>query len=309
MKILLTGPGGQIGWELRGPLNQLGEVVSADRSVMDLTDAGAIRRMLGELRPNLIVNAAGYTAVDKAEAEPALAEAVNGAAPGILAEEAAKLGAAIVHYSTDYVFDGAKGSPYEPRDRPNPVNVYGKTKLAGERAIAQSGASFIILRTSWVYSLRRENFLLTILRLAHTRPELRVVDDQHGCPSWSRLIAQGTVEILSCSLRRQATRWTFGGLEGLYHLACGGETTWCRLAEHILRCAGVDPMPAVTPITTEEYPAPARRPRYSTLDCRKTMDTFGIDLGPWEPAVMAALRDDEAAVAAAVGADDRRGRR
>ncbi len=292
MKILLTGPAGQIGWELLRFLDALGEIIPADRAVMDLANPASIPQILRELKPDLIVNAAGYTAVDKAETETELAEAVNAIAPAILAREAAELGAAIVHYSTDYVFDGEKRSPYTPEDLTNPINVYGRTKLQGEQAIINSGAHHIILRTSWVYSMRRQNFLLTMLRLAKTRPELRVVNDQHGCPSWSRLIARGTAEILSRTTSREKNHTTFNGNDGIYHLACEGETTWYELAKHILKSAAADPMPEVTPIITADFPAAAQRPPYSTLDCSKARQIFGVNLGPWRPAIDAALRDD-----------------
>lgn len=304
MRILLTGPAGQIGWELQRALSGLGDVALIGRETMDLTDDGAIRSTLRAMRPDVIINAAGYTAVDRAESEPALAHAVNALAPGVLAEEAARLGAVIVCYSTDYVFDGTKGSPYLPDDEPNPVNVYGQTKLAGEHAVIDSGAAHLILRTSWVYSTRRKNFLLTILRLAGERSELRIVDDQHGCPSWSRLIARGTAQVLSTTLHQEKTGWSLNGREGICHLACRGVTSWCGLARHILQSAAVDPMPTVTAITTDEYPTAARRPAYSALDCERTEREFGVDLGPWEPAVIAALRDraGDAAPATAIAA-------
>jgi dTDP-4-dehydrorhamnose reductase len=196
-KILITGKNGQVGWELQRVLAPLGEVIAIDRKEMDLANPDAIRARIREIKPDIIVNAAAYTAVDKAESEPDLALAVNGIAPGILAEEAKRLGALLVHYSTDYVFDGTKSSPYAEEDSPNPLNVYGKTKLAGERAIAASGADYLILRTSWVYSARGKNFMLTILRLARERDELRIVDDQVGAPTSSIAIAQATARILA----------------------------------------------------------------------------------------------------------------
>jgi dTDP-4-dehydrorhamnose reductase len=298
MKILVTGPKGQIGWELMRLLPALGEVVAADRSVLDLTDARAIARVIADVKPDVIVNAAGYTNVDGAETEFDLAHVVNAVAPGVLAEEAGRIGAALIHYSTDYVFDGRKASPYRPDDEPNPINVYGRTKLAGEQAIIASGARHLILRTSWVYSTRRKNFLLTILRLAASQPELRVVNDQHGCPSWSRLIADGTAQILSLAAEGRDI-WTQRGVACIYHLACTDATTWYELARHIVNTAGVEPMPTITPITSAEYPVAAQRPRYSVLDCRKTSEDFGVDVGPWRPAVSAALLHDRQAVIAA----------
>ena len=186
MKILLTGKNGQVGWELQRTLAPLGEVVAVDRQALDLANPDAIRALIREVKPALIVNPAAYTAVDKAESEPELAMAVNGIAPGIMAEEAKRLGAAMIHYSTDYVFDGTQTSPYTEKDRPNPGNVYGKTKLAGEQAIQAVGVPHLILRTSWVYGSRGRNFLLTILRLAQERDELKIVDDQIGAPTSSR---------------------------------------------------------------------------------------------------------------------------
>ena len=306
MKILVTGPAGQIGWELMRRLPALGQVVPIDRNAMELTDAGSVRRVFDRMKPDVIVNAAGYTDVDGAEAETELAHAVNGVAPGILAAEAERVGAAIVHYSTDYVFDGAKGAPYGPDDEPNPINAYGRSKLAGEQAIIASGAGHLILRTSWVYSTRRKNFLLTMLRLAAERPELRVVNDQHGCPSWSRLIAEGTAKIIALAERGRDI-FSRGGAAGVYHLACTGPATWCELARHVIEVAGVDPKPTVTPIASAEYAAAAQRPRYSVLDCSKTKQDFGVDLGPWRPAVSAALLHDRKAVIAAAANNNDRG--
>lgn len=292
MKILLTGPEGQIGWELRRLLPRLGELVAVPRSQMDLSDPDAIRTTIRAIRPDVIVNAAGYTAVDKAETEWRLAQAVNGRAPGIMAEEVARLGGAIVHYSTDYVFDGLKSSPYQPGDGPNPINVYGQSKLAGEEAIVESGADHLILRTSWVYSMRRSNFLLTMLKLAASHNEIRVVDDQHGCPSWSKFLAQATTSIISCALARDGSRWSFiSGRGGIYHLACRGHTTWCGLARRIFASAVTDEVPTVIPITTEEYATAADRPRYSVLDCQLTEQTFGITLDDWTDALAGALRE------------------
>jgi dTDP-4-dehydrorhamnose reductase len=197
MRILLTGPTGQVGWELRRSLAPLGVVTALDRTALDLTDADGLRRVVREVRPALIVNAAAYTAVDRAESEPDLAMAVNGLAPGILAEEGKRVGAALVHFSTDYVFDGRKAGAYVEDDAPAPVNVYGATKLAGERAMEAVGAPHLILRTSWVYGARGANFFLTMRRLARERPELRIVDDQTGAPTWCRMIAEATAQIIA----------------------------------------------------------------------------------------------------------------
>jgi dTDP-4-dehydrorhamnose reductase len=289
MKILLTGVTGQVGWELRQTLMPLGEIIPVGRSAnkaalqMDLTQPDSIRRTLREVKPHLIVNAAAYTAVDRAESEPEIAMAVNGIAPGLMAEEAKLLGAAIVHYSTDYVFDGTKPTPYTELDSPNPQNTYGKTKLAGEQAIQAVGVPHLILRTSWVYGLRGKNFLLTMLRLAQELEELRVVNDQVGSPTWSRAIAEATAQILS-----QATQSLSGFLSsksGVYHLSATGQTNWYSFAEAILEQApqhGKQKMQRLMSITSEQYPTPARRPAYSLLDCHKLSNSFGLALPDWQ---------------------------
>ena len=302
MKILLTGPDGQIGWELAQMLPRLGEVLATNRSQMDLTDCDAIRTTIRTLQPDLIVNAAGFTAVDRAEAEPDLAQTVNARAPGVLAEEAKRIGAVSVHYSTDYVFDGARRIPYAPHQEPNPLNAYGKTKLAGEKAIIASGAEHLIIRTSWVYSLRRANFLLTMLRLASTQPVIRIVDDQHGCPTWSRLIAGATTQMIAQSMTDRGGRCSFNGQGGIYHLASRGETTWCALARRIFASGVTKSIPKVVPITTEEYTAAAARPRYSVLDCQLTERTFYVILDDWKTSLAQALRED---LPVAVGAGGR----
>jgi dTDP-4-dehydrorhamnose reductase len=269
VRILLTGRGGQLGWELERALAPLGEVTATDRAALDLADPEAIRRALRAARPEVIVNAAAYTAVDRAESEPELAMRVNGAAPGELAEEAKRLGALLVHYSTDYVFDGAKRAPYAEDDAPQPLNVYGRSKLAGERAIAAAGARHLILRTSWVYGLRGRNFLLAILRRAQSGETLRVVDDQRGAPTWSRQIAQATVHVLArCH-----------DAAGLYHLSAAGQTTWCGFARAIVEAAGL--AAAVQPIPSAEFCAAAARPRYSVLGCTKAARDLGVRLPDW----------------------------
>lgn len=286
MKILLTGITGQVGWELRQTLMPLGEVIPVGRSAntvalqMDLTQPDSIRRTLREVKPDLIVNAAAYTAVDRAESEPEIAMAVNGIAPGLMAEEAKLLGAAIVHYSTDYVFDGTKSTPYTEIDSPNPQNMYGKTKLAGEQAIQAVGVPHLILRTSWVYGLRGKNFLLTMLRLAQELEELKVVNDQVGSPTWSRAIAEATAQILS-----QATQSFLISKSGVYHLSATGQTNWYNFAEAILAQApqhSERKMQRLIPITSEQYPTPAKRPTYSLLDCHKLSNSFGLALPDWQ---------------------------
>jgi dTDP-4-dehydrorhamnose reductase len=268
LRILLTGRDGQVGWELQKALAPLGELTALGLAELDLSDAGRLREAVREANPDVIVNAAAYTAVDKAESERDVAFAVNATAPGILAEEAKRNGALLVHYSTDYVFDGTKPAPYVEEDEPNPLNVYGASKLTGERAIAASGCRHLILRTSWVYGPRGSNFYLTMLRLARERPELRVVDDQVGAPTSSLAIARATAQLL----RRDAL--------GLYHMCAAGVTTWCGFARAILARAGV--ATPVVAIGTEDYPMPAKRPLNSRLDCSRLHAAFGVALAPWE---------------------------
>jgi dTDP-4-dehydrorhamnose reductase len=268
LRILLTGGNGQVGWELLKALAPLGEIVAPDRAQLDLRDPARIREAVRAANADVIVNAAAYTAVDKAESERDAAFAVNAAAPGVLAEEAKKSGALLVHYSTDYVFDGAKAAPYVEEDEPNPLNVYGASKLAGERAIAASGCRYLILRTSWVYGPRGSNFMLTMLRLARERPELEVVDDQVGAPTSSLAIARATAQVLR------------PGTHGTYHLSAAGQTSWCGFARAILARAGS--ATPVTAIRTEDYPTPARRPRNSRLNCTRLRADFGLALAPWE---------------------------
>lgn len=268
MKILLTGPTGQVGAALLEALPRLGEIVAASHARLDLANPDSICRAVRTARPEVIVNAAAYTAVDKAESERDAAFAVNATAPGVLGEEAERAGALLVHYSTDYVFDGAKPAPYIEEDEPNPLNAYGASKLAGERAIVGSGCRYLILRTSWVYGPRGSNFYLTMLRLARERAELRVVDDQIGAPTSSLEIARATALLIG------------KGAEGLYHMTAAGETTWCGFARAILARAGF--ATPVAAIRTGDYPTPARRPRNSRLDCSRLRADFGLSLAPWE---------------------------
>jgi len=297
-KILLTGKNGQVGHDLQRFLPRLGEVVALDRQQLDLSRFDEIRRVIREIRPALIVNAAAYTAVDLAEKEHSLAQAINAEAPAIMAEEARRIDAALVHYSTDYVFDGSLNSPYEETDPTNPINVYGKTKLAGEQAIRDSCVHHLIFRTAWLYSTRGKNFLLTILRLATEREELRIVNDQIGAPTWSREIASATAEVLRNFFDRTGNVSAWAELSGTYHMTAGGETSWFEFAKAILEEAkkqATSPPPwfaeatrgkpllsrVVTPITTAEYPTPARRPAYSVLSNLHTVRTFGIELADW----------------------------
>ena len=276
MRCLLTGPTGQVGWEVASRLAALGEVVALDRTALDLADGDAIRARVRELHPDVIVNAAAYTAVDRAESEPDRANAINATAPGVLAEEAKSLGALLVHYSTDYVFDGTKVAPYTEEDAPNPLSVYGHTKLAGERAIQASGCRHLILRTSWVYASRGHNFLLTMLKLGGERPELRVVDDQRGAPTWARDIAAATVTLLAKPPN------------GLFHLTAAGETTWHGLACEIMRLAGRTPV--VHRTRTAEYPTAARRPANSVLD-NVRVRAAGIVMPGWEQSLAKCLAE------------------
>lgn len=295
MKILLTGKNGQVGWELERTLSTVGEVFAVDREGMDLANPDSIRSRIREVRPDLIVNPAAYTAVDKAESEPELAMAINGVAPGIMAEEAKRLGAAIVHYSTDYVFDGTKTEAYREDDAPAPINVYGATKLAGERAIQEVGAPHLIFRTSWVYGMRGKNFLLTMLRLAQEKEELRIVSDQIGAPTWCRAIAEGSAQIIA---RVGATGPLASGIadvSGIYHLTNGGSTSWFGFTEAIIdQGRAIWPerrWARLTPITTQEYPTPARRPTNSRMDSARLQSVADIALPDWKDSLRLCLAE------------------
>lgn len=277
-KILLTGKTGQLGWELERALAPLGQVIALDRSELDLAKPESIARVVRTIQPNIIVNAAAYTAVDKAETEPKLALAINGSAPGFLAEEAKCLNAILVHYSTDYVFDGNASTPYFESDLTRPLNVYGHSKLAGELAIQEVGGNHLILRTSWVYGMRGKNFLLTMLRLAKEKALLKVVEDQIGAPTWSRLIAETTARILTKELGKDA--W------GIYHLTASGQTSWYSFADSIFRLynrqhASFHP-PQLVGISSKEYPTPARRPQYSVMSNDKLCRAFDLVMPDWK---------------------------
>jgi dTDP-4-dehydrorhamnose reductase len=280
MKILLTGCTGQVGYELERSLQGVGEVVAVDRARMDLSDLDQVRDVIRQVRPGLIVNPAAYTAVDKAESEPELAFRVNAEAPGLMAAEAKLLGAAMVHYSTDYVFDGSQAAARVEDDATGPLNVYGASKLAGEQAIAAAGIPHLIFRTSWVYGMRGKNFLLTMLRLAKERDELRVVDDQHGAPTWSRTIADTTAQVLSQAHAGGGEWWRQNS--GVYHLSSQGQTTWFEFTQAIVAAAGLDCR--LLPITSAEYPVPARRPQYSVLSSERLMARF-CHLPQWQDAL------------------------
>jgi dTDP-4-dehydrorhamnose reductase len=271
--ILVTGAAGQLGCELAAALAACGRVVALDRAGLDLADRDAIVRTVRALHPSLIFNAAAYTAVDRAETERDLAYAVNAQAPQTLAEEARRTGAVLIHYSTDYVFDGAQRVAYDENDAPNPQSVYGASKLAGERAIAASGAASLVFRTSWVYGLRGRNFLLTIRRLARERETLSVVADQVGVPNWCRRLAAATAALVGRGLPYLRER------AGLYHLSSTGQATWYDFARAIVGDAA---RPRVVPITTAEYPTPARRPAFAVLDTTRFTRAFGFALPHWE---------------------------
>ncbi len=277
--ILLTGKSGQVGWELQRTLATLGKVVAVDVGELDLAKPEAIREVVRAIRPDIIVNPAAYTAVDKAESEPALAHSINAEAPRVFAEEAKLLGAWMVHYSTDYVFDGAKTDAYLETDIPNPQSVYGKTKLAGEEAVRAAGGKHLILRTSWVYGSRGHNFMLTMLRLAKERKELRVVDDQIGAPTWCRSLAEITAQILA---QLHMPGRDEGEVSGTYHLTSSGSVSWCGFTREILARSGLETLPNLVAIPSHEYPTPATRPKNSVLSNEKLNRTFGLAAGDWE---------------------------
>ena len=292
MNILLIGKNGQVGWELHRSLLTLGAVTAIDYPEFDLARPDNARQWMRDVQPDVIINAAAYTDVDKAENEPDLAFAINAIAPGVLAEEAKKLGAALVHYSTDYVFDGTKGSPYIESDTPSPLSVYGASKLAGEQAVEAVGGTYLILRTSWVYSTRRKCFLTQVLRWARMQKEMRVVTDQTASPTWCRMLADATAQILAKG-HDDITGW-ISERAGLYHLAGKGFTSRYEWAQAILSLDARKEEQIVEqllPAQTSEFPAPAQRPAYSALNCDKIQATFGLYLPGWETSL--ALTMDE----------------
>lgn len=298
MRVLLTGAAGQVGTELARALAGRAEVVAHDRRSLDLADGKALAAAVREAKPALIFNAAAYTAVDKAESDEAAATAVNATAPGILAEEARRCRAVLVHYSTDYVFDGQKRAPYVETDATAPLGVYGRTKLEGERAIAAAGCDHLVLRTSWVFAPHGHNFLLTMLRLGETRPELRVVSDQQGSPTSARDLAHATLRILDPGQGPLAEPGIerVRGASGIYHATASGVTTWHAFAQHIFsewawRSGGRFVAPRVIPIATRDYPTPARRPQYSVLSNQKLLRVFGVALPGWRNGVGDALAE------------------
>ncbi|MDN7586552.1 dTDP-4-dehydrorhamnose reductase [Burkholderia seminalis] len=288
--ILVTGVNGQVGFELLRSLQGLGRVVACDRSMLDLSDLDRVRSVVRELKPSIIVNPAAYTAVDKAETDVDAARRLNAEVPRAFAEEAARLGAALVHYSTDYVFDGTKDGAYVETDATNPQNVYGLTKLEGEQAIAATGCAHLILRTSWVYGRRGKNFLLTMLKLGSERPELRVVADQVGAPTWSKTIATATSHIVTQALAADDADW-WAQRSGVYHFTSAGATSWHGFAEAIFAHAMGERAPKVLPIPASDYPVPAKRPSNSRLSHDKLTEAFGLRLPDWADALKLCLSE------------------
>jgi len=293
MKILLFGKNGQVGWELNRSLLPLGEIIALSRNDADFSNPEGLRNTVRKIKPDVIVNAVAYTAVDKAEEEEELATIINGVAPGVLAEEALKGKSLLVHYSTDYVFDGTKDSSYVEADKPNPVNAYGRTKLSGEQAIQSSGCDYLIFRTSWVYASRGHNFLLTILRLAKEKEELSIVSDQIGSPTSAMLIANTSLHCISQALKeRQAGAFS----SDLYHLTASDCTSWHGFAEEIVNILGqkIDlklTAGDVKAISTINYPTPAKRPKNSRLSLEKLENDFGIDMPGWQRTLLPCLED------------------
>ena len=287
MKILLFGRDGQLGSDLYAALSGVSELSAYGIDDLDLTQLEQLEKVLDSEHPQLIINAAAYTAVDRAESEAGLAARVNCDAPAVMARKAAATGAGMIHFSTDYVFDGGKGGPYTEEDKPSPESVYGRTKLDGEIAVRRNCANSLVLRTSWVYSLHGQNFLRTMLRLANERDELTIVGDQFGAPTTTRALTDATLELV----RYYLSHGEFpDGVRGTYHMTCGGETSWCGFARAIMDAANHADT-RVTEITTADYPTPAKRPAYSGLSNDKLEKTFGIRLPGWEQALADCMKD------------------
>ncbi len=293
MKILLFGKNGQVGWELHRSLQPLGEIIALDRAEIDFSEPESLRQIVQKIKPDVICNAVAYTAVDKAEEDEALAMRINGDAPGVLAEEALKIGALLVHYSTDYVFDGTKTSAYVETDKPDPINAYGRTKLAGELAVQSSGCDYLILRTTWVYASRAQNFMLTMLKLAQEREELSIVSDQIGAPTSARLIADTTILCVQQAIKEKCT----GKFSSdLYHLTNSGHTSWFGFTEEIVKLASSRlnmqlSIKALKPIPTSEYPTPATRPMNSQLELTKLESVFAVDMPGWGRSLRLCMED------------------
>jgi dTDP-4-dehydrorhamnose reductase len=303
LRLLITGANGQVGWHLQRTLAPLGALLAIDVEQVDLTDLEALSRAVQDFAPDIIVNAAAYTAVDRAESEPDLARTINVAAPAALAAECAGSGGLLIHYSTDYVYDGSNPDLYDERDATGPLCVYGQTKLAGDQAIMASGCAHTILRTTWVWDIRGKNFVRTILRLAREKEELRVVGDQFGAPTWARMLAESTAIIAARALGHRSVSGTWPP-SGLFHLTAAGRTSWAGFAQAILDEFEAIRRPddtgefgaplkakRVVPITTAEYPLPARRPQNSVLSNALIAQTFGIVMPDWRVQLRLALQD------------------
>jgi dTDP-4-dehydrorhamnose reductase len=290
MRILLFGKNGQLGSELRRSLLPLGPILAVDKDDLDLIDSDALGKFIVDSAPDVVINASAYTAVDRAESEPDLAFAINAIAPGVMSQTAGSLGAAFVHFSTDYVFDGAKGSPYHESDQPNPLNIYGQSKLEGERLVIGSGRAALVLRTSWVYSLSGDSFVTKTLGWARQHETLRIVEDQVGSPTWARLLAETTSALLARAGDMPFDY--FAGRKGVYHLAGKGAVSRLEFTRQVL---ALDPRRAehrckeVLPARTDEFPTPARRPLFSALDCSRFENTFGLHLPDWQETLALAL--------------------
>jgi len=293
MRILLLGKYGQLGWELHRTLQPLGEVIALDYPEIDLTSPDSIREKVQNSQPELIINAAAYTDVDRAEREPEIAMAVNGIAPGILAEQATSYGAGLIHFSTDYVFDGKKGSPYVETDRPNPINIYGRSKLEGERSVSQVNGSYLILRTSWVYSLRGESFVTKVLKWSRKKQTVRIVSDQIGSPTWARMLAEITAQVLA-KASGDVVHW-IKDHKGIYHLAGRGAASRLEWGQAILH---YDPhneeqiTQEVQSASTAEFPTPAQRPLLTVLSCERFQNTFGLIVPDWKDTLRLALETE-----------------
>ncbi|MEW5870923.1 MAG: dTDP-4-dehydrorhamnose reductase [Chloroflexota bacterium] len=289
IRILLLGKKGQLGWELQRTLAPLGRVVALDFPEIDLRKPDSLRQVIQQYHPELIINATAYTDVDRAESEPQTAIAINAQAPGVLAEMSRALGAALIHYSTDYVFNGRKGSAYLETDTPDPLNTYGQSKLAGEQAIASTGCAYLILRTSWVYSFRRDNFVLKVLNWSRTQQTLRIVDDQISNPTWARMLAETSAQLLATLKENMAGR--VRERTGIYHVAGNGWASRLEWAKAILQ---YDPrrheqiVREILPARTAEFPTPAKRPLFSALDCNRFSETFQLALPAWQESLQLA---------------------
>lgn len=293
MRILLLGKNGQLGWELHRTLQPLGKVFAVDYPEIDLTSPDSIYIILQKYQPELIINAAAYTDVDRAESEPEIAMAINGIAPGLLAEQAQTIRAGLIHFSTDYVFDGKKGSPYVETDRPNPINVYGRSKLEGEQSVSQVNDSYLILRTSWVYSLRRESFVTKVLRWSRKKQTLRIVSDQISSPTWARMLAEFTAQVL-VKASGDVVHW-IKDHKGIYNLAGSGSASRFEWAQAILQ---YDPhrdeqiTQVVQAALTAEFPAPAQRPLLTAMNCERFQNTFGLIVPDWKETLRLALETE-----------------